>query len=37
VNVGISYVESVTYGDPADTVNISTSLYSLWLRGEWEQ
>jgi len=37
VNVGIPYLESVTYGDPADTGGTPAALYSLWLRGEWEQ
>jgi hypothetical protein len=37
VNVGISYVESVTYGEPADGVDAATDLYSLWIRGDWEQ
>jgi hypothetical protein len=37
VNVGIPYVESVTYGEPADSVDTTTELYSLWIRGDWEQ
>jgi hypothetical protein len=37
VNVGIPYLESVTYGDPTDTGGSPAALYSLWLRGEWEQ
>lgn len=37
VNVGIPYLESVTYGDPKDTAGTPAALYSLWLRGEWEQ
>jgi hypothetical protein len=37
VNVGISYVESVTYGEPTDSVDASAELYSLWIRGDWEQ
>lgn len=37
VNVGIPYLESVTYGDPNDTGGSPAALYSLWLRGEWEQ
>jgi hypothetical protein len=37
VNVGIPYVESVTYGEPTDSVDAATQLYSLWIRGDWEQ
>lgn len=37
VNVGIPYVESATYGDPVDSTASPLTLYSLWLRGEWEQ
>jgi hypothetical protein len=37
VTVGIPYVESATYGDPVDPASSPFSLYSLWLRGEWEQ
>lgn len=37
VNVGIPYVESATYGDPVDPAASPFTLYSLWLRGEWEQ
>jgi hypothetical protein len=37
VNVGIPYVESVTYGEPDDSVDVATELYSLWIRGDWEQ
>ena len=37
VNVGIPYVESVTYGEPTDSVDATTELYSLWIRGDWEQ
>ena len=36
VNVGIPYVESVTYGEPGDTVDTSIEVYSLWIRGDWE-
>lgn len=36
VNVGIPYVESATYGDPVDPAASPLTLYSLWLRGEWE-
>jgi hypothetical protein len=37
VNVGIPYVESATYGEPADPAASPLTLYSLWIRGEWEQ
>lgn len=37
VNVGIPYVESATYGDPTDTADTPSALYSLWLRGDWEK
>jgi hypothetical protein len=37
VNVGIPYVESVTYGEPADAVDAGTEVYSLWIRGDWER
>jgi hypothetical protein len=37
VNVGIPYVESVTYGEPADTLDEGMELYSLWIRGDWEK
>ncbi len=37
VNVGIPYLESATYGDPIDLEGSPVALYSLWLRGEWEQ
>lgn len=37
VNVGIPYLESVTYGEPPDSVDTGTELYSLWIRGDWEQ
>jgi hypothetical protein len=37
VNVGIPYVESATYGEPVNPAEPQLSLYSLWLRGEWEQ
>jgi hypothetical protein len=36
VNVGIPYVESVTYGEPTDSVDTAMELYSLWIRGDWE-
>ncbi|WP_156447028.1 hypothetical protein [Bradyrhizobium yuanmingense] len=37
VNVGIPYVESVTYGEPGDTVDAGIEVYSLWIRGDWEK
>jgi hypothetical protein len=37
VNIGIPYVESVTYGDSGAATGSPAALYSLWLRGEWEQ
>ena len=37
VNVGIPYVELVTYADPIDTVDTAMELYSLWIRGDWEK
>jgi hypothetical protein len=37
VNVGIPYVESVTYGEPGDTVDTGIEVYSLWIRGDWEK
>lgn len=36
VNVGIPYVESVTYGEPGDSLDGSMEVYSLWIRGDWE-
>lgn len=36
VNVGIPYVELVTYGEPAGTLDAGTEAYSLWIRGDWE-
>jgi hypothetical protein len=37
VNVGIPYLESVTYGDPVNSEGTQVALYSLWLTGEWER
>jgi hypothetical protein len=37
VNVGIPYVESVTYGEPDDAVDTGIEVYSLWIRGDWEK
>ena len=36
VFVGIPYLESVSYSDPVDNGFLTTELYSMWLRGEWE-
>jgi hypothetical protein len=36
VNVGIPYVESVTYGEPGEILDMDIEVYSLWIRGEWE-
>jgi hypothetical protein len=36
VNVGIPYVESVTYSEPGDTADTGIEVYSLWIRGDWE-
>jgi len=37
VNVGIPYVESVSYGEPSDAVDPGIDVYSLWVRGDWEK
>ncbi len=37
VNVGIPYIESVSYGEPDDTVAVGIEVYSLWIRGDWEK
>ncbi|MCK9918025.1 hypothetical protein MXD81_53685 [Microbacteriaceae bacterium K1510] len=37
VNVGIPYVESVTYGEPGDGPPPALEVYSLWIRGDWER
>jgi hypothetical protein len=37
VNVGIPYLESVNYGEPSDSIEADTELYSLWIRGDWEE
>lgn len=36
LKVGIPYVETATYADPAQTPDDSFELYSMWIRGEWE-
>jgi hypothetical protein len=36
VNVGIPYVESVTYEGPGASVDAGMEVYSLWIRGDWE-
>lgn len=35
--VGIPYVETATYGDPDQEKDDPFELYSMWIRGEWEQ
>lgn len=37
MNVGIPYVETADYGDPAEGVVGEVELYSMWIRGEWEE
>lgn len=37
VNVGIPYVESVSYGEPNEAVDPGIDVYSLWVRGDWEK
>ena len=34
--VGIPYVETAVYGDPVVDGEIQTELYTMWIRGEWE-
>lgn len=36
LKVGIPYVETAVYGDPAVDGNAEHKLYSMWIRGEWE-
>lgn len=35
--VGIPYVETATYGDPKQDPEEGFELYSMWIRGEWEE
>ena len=37
LRIGMPYVESVSYGDVEQTNADPRELYSLWIRGEWEQ
>ena len=37
VFVGMPYLESVSYSDPADDDDPERVLYSMWVTGEWEQ
>ena len=37
LKVGIPYVETAIYQDPKPTDETGTQLYSMWIRGEWEQ
>lgn len=37
VNVGVPYIESVTYGEPRDVIDANIEVYSLWIRGDWEK
>ncbi|MBB4581520.1 hypothetical protein GGE45_003868 [Rhizobium aethiopicum] len=36
LDVGIPYVETAVYGDPDQGTNADFELYSMWIRGEWE-
>jgi hypothetical protein len=36
LKVGIPYVETATYADPAQNPDDPFELYSMWIRGEWE-
>lgn len=35
--VGIPYVETAAYGDPKQDPEEGFELYSMWIRGEWEE
>lgn len=35
--VGIPYVESATYGEPNQDGKGARELYTMWIRGEWEE
>lgn len=37
LNVGIPYVETAAYADPDFGEEVESELYSMWIRGEWEQ
>lgn len=36
LRVGIPYVETAVYGDPAQDPSAGAELYSMWIRGDWE-
>ena len=36
LDVGMPYVESLSYGDVSQTTNDPRELYSMWIRGGWE-
>lgn len=36
LDVGIPYVETAVYGDPEQGSDAEFELYSMWIRGEWE-
>ena len=36
VKIGIPYVETAMYGDPAPGGEVRAELHSMWIRGEWE-
>lgn len=37
LKVGIPYVETATYADPVQKPDDPFELYTMWIRGEWEQ
>jgi hypothetical protein len=37
LDVGIPYVETAVYGDPIQDEQSAYELYSMWIRGEWEE
>ena len=37
LNVGMPYVETAVYADPHFGDDVESELYSMWIRGEWEQ
>lgn len=37
LNVGMPYVETSVYADPDVGDDVDSELYSMWIRGEWEQ
>ena len=36
LRVGIPYVETAVFGDPAQDPSARAELYSMWIRGDWE-